>query len=112
VQIPKIRRIYLLFISAARFGVSGKTCTKFTAHNSGRRFRSFPSDGRRKAVFLVGRHDGQMYFLRSLLESRPYFSRIPDQSLIVGDAGKGGLHLQATRDSAGSYALIYFPLNG
>lgn len=53
----------------------------------------------------------QMYFLRSLLESRPYFSRIPDQSLIVGDAGKGGLHLQATRDSNGTYALIYFPLN-
>src|SRR5207344_336480 len=51
----------------------------------------------------------QMYFLRSLLESRPYFSRIPDQSLIVGDAGKGGLHLQATRNSNGTYALIYFP---
>lgn len=53
----------------------------------------------------------QMYFLRSLLESRPYFSRIPDQSIIVGDAGKGGLHIQATRDSAGTYAFIYFPLN-
>lgn len=53
----------------------------------------------------------QMYFLRSLLESRQYFSRIPDQSLIVGEAGKGGLHVQATRDAEGTYALIYFPLN-
>lgn len=53
----------------------------------------------------------QMVFLRRLVESRPFFDRVPDQSLIVGDAGKGGLHLQAMRDRAGTYALIYFPLN-
>ena len=53
----------------------------------------------------------QMRFLRQLIESRPFFSRIPDQSLIVGDAGKGGLHLQATRDQKGSYAFVYFPQN-
>lgn len=49
--------------------------------------------------------------LRSLVESRPYFTRIPDQSLIVGDAGKGGNHLQAARDRDGSYAFVYFPTN-
>jgi hypothetical protein len=53
----------------------------------------------------------QMIFLRQLIESRPFFTRIPDQSLIVGDAGKGGFHLQATRDREGTYALVYFPLN-
>lgn len=53
----------------------------------------------------------QMIFLRELMESRPYFSRIPDQSLIAGDAGKGALHIQATRDADGSYAFVYFPLN-
>jgi hypothetical protein len=53
----------------------------------------------------------QMGFLRQLMESRPFFSRIPDQSLIVGDAGKGGLHLQATRDREGTYAFVYFPMN-
>jgi len=53
----------------------------------------------------------QMLFLRQLIESRPFFSRIPDQSLIVGDAGKGGFHLQAARDRQGTYALVYFPLN-
>ena len=53
----------------------------------------------------------QMIFLRQLIESRPVIQRIPDQSLIVGDAGKGGLHLQATRDRAGSYAFVYFPMN-
>jgi hypothetical protein len=53
----------------------------------------------------------QVGFLRLLMESRPYFSRIPDQTLIQGDAGEGGLHLQATRDREGSYAFIYFPAN-
>jgi hypothetical protein len=53
----------------------------------------------------------QMGFLRQLMESRPFFSRVPDQSLIVGDPGKGGFHLQATRDREGTYAFIYFPMN-
>lgn len=53
----------------------------------------------------------QMVFLRDLIESRPFFARIPDQSLIAGDAGQGGLHLQATRDRDGTYALVYFPMN-
>jgi hypothetical protein len=53
----------------------------------------------------------QMIFLRQLMESRPFFSRVPDQSLIVGDAGKGGQHLQATRDRDGTYAFVYFPMN-
>jgi hypothetical protein len=52
----------------------------------------------------------QMQFVRLLLESRPFFSRIPDQELIAGDPGHGGLHLQATRDADGSWAFIYFPM--
>ncbi len=51
----------------------------------------------------------QMQYLRALVESRPFFSRIPDQSLIVGDAGKGGEHMQAARDRDGSYAFVYLP---
>jgi len=53
----------------------------------------------------------QMQYLRALIESRPYFTRSPDQTLIVGDAGRGGQHLQATRGSDGSYAFVYFPAN-
>jgi hypothetical protein len=52
----------------------------------------------------------QVGFLRQLMLSRPYFRRIPDQSLIVGDPGQGGLHLQAARDREGTYAFVYFPL--
>jgi hypothetical protein len=53
----------------------------------------------------------QMIFLRELMESRPFFTRVPDQSLIVGDPGNGGMHMQATRDAGGSYAFIYFPMD-
>ena len=52
-----------------------------------------------------------MKFLRELMESRPYFNRIRDESLIVGDAGKGALHIEAARDTEGSYAFVYFPIN-
>jgi len=53
----------------------------------------------------------QVQFLRALVESRPFFSRIPDQTLIAGDAGHGGLHMQATRDTGGTYAFVYIPAN-
>ncbi len=51
----------------------------------------------------------QMRHARHLIESRPYLQRIPDQSLIVGDPGGGGDHVQASRGSDGSYAFIYIP---
>jgi hypothetical protein len=51
----------------------------------------------------------QVGFVRSLMLSRPYFSRIPDQSLIVGSEGQGRDHIAATRDRHGSYAFIYLP---
>ena len=46
----------------------------------------------------------QMKHLRKLIESRPYFSRVPDQSLIV-NALEGADHVGATRGDG--YALIY-----
>jgi Protein of unknown function (DUF4038)/Putative collagen-binding domain of a collagenase len=51
----------------------------------------------------------QMPFLRYLIESRPFFSRIPAQDMIVGQPTEGGRHMQATRDRTGTYALIYVP---
>ena len=51
----------------------------------------------------------QVGFLRALIESRPFFRRIPDPSLIASDAGEGGQHLVGTRDREGSYAFVYFP---
>ena len=70
---------------------------------------NFPNHDWTQALYRPG--GAGMIFLRKLIESRPFFTRIPDQSLILGDAGKGGLHMQATRDREGSYAYVYFPLN-
>ena len=51
----------------------------------------------------------QMQYAKKLLLSRPYFSRIPDQSLIVGLQGEGEHHVSATRAQDGSYAMVYLP---
>lgn len=53
----------------------------------------------------------QVVFLRRLIESRPFFSRIPDQGILASGAGTGGEHAQGTRDRDGRYLLVYFPLN-
>jgi hypothetical protein len=48
-----------------------------------------------------------MMHVRDLIESRPFLTRVPDQSLIAGDAGDGPEHIQATRGE--DYAFIYLP---
>lgn len=59
---------------------------------------------------------GQMMFGRLLMESRPYFSRIPDNSVIVAETvttsvpGAGAYRFVATRDQAGTYAMVYVPV--
>lgn len=58
----------------------------------------------------------QMQFGRRLLESRPFLSRVPDDSIIVTDRvatsvpGAGRYRFAATRDESGSYALVYAPV--
>jgi len=59
----------------------------------------------REAIDLPGA--SQMQYVRNLVESRPMLVRIPDQSIIAGDAMKTGERIQATRGSDGSYAFIY-----
>ncbi|MCX8130568.1 MAG: glycoside hydrolase family 140 protein [Clostridia bacterium] len=48
----------------------------------------------------------QMRYVKTLIESRPFLERIPDQSLVV-DEYEGADHLAATRGV--SYAFIYSP---
>ncbi len=49
----------------------------------------------------------QMQYARALVESRPVLVRIPDQSLLASEPGRGSDHMQATRAEDGSYAFIY-----
>lgn len=51
----------------------------------------------------------QVQFLRNLIESRPFLSRIPDQHLLVTPAGAASSAICATRDGNGAYALVYLP---
>ena len=49
----------------------------------------------------------QMQHLRRLIESRPFLTRVPDQTIVTSDPGAGSTRVQATRDSDGSYAFVY-----
>lgn len=60
-----------------------------------------------EALSLPG--SSQVQHARALLLSRPFLTRVPDQSLIVSDVGSGTHHVRATRDAEGSYALVYVP---
>jgi hypothetical protein len=58
----------------------------------------------------------QMQIGRRLIESRPFLTRIPDDSLIVPDGvetsvpGAGRYRFKATRDREGTYAMVYAPV--
>jgi len=66
-----------------------------------------------------GRHDwrtaidaegaAQMKHLRRLIESGPYFDRMPDPSLVVPPNATGPDYVAACRASDARYALAYFP---
>lgn len=58
----------------------------------------------------------QMQHAKNLLLSRPYLTRVPDDTLIVADRvptsmpGAGRYRFVATRDVGGSYAMVYAPV--
>ena len=58
----------------------------------------------------------QMQFGRQLIESRPFLSRVPDDSVIVPHdistsvPGAGSYRFVATRDTDGTYAMVYVPV--
>jgi hypothetical protein len=52
---------------------------------------------------------GHMLYVRRLMESRPMYNRIPDQSLLVDPTDDLTEHVQATRAADGTYAFIYIP---
>lgn len=58
----------------------------------------------------------QMQHARALLESRPFLTRVPDDSVIAADIvptsvpGAGRYRFTATHDESGSYAMVYAPV--
>lgn len=51
----------------------------------------------------------QVKHLKNLMLSRPVLTRIPDQSMVKSRQKEDNNYVIATRDSEGSYAMIYFP---
>jgi len=49
----------------------------------------------------------QMIYLKKLMLSKPYFDRVPDQSLIAGDQGKQYNYVVATRGKNYAFAYTY-----
>jgi len=58
----------------------------------------------------------QMQYGRALIESRPFLTRMPDPTVIVTDRvptsvpGEGRYRFVATRDTDGTYAMVYAPV--
>jgi hypothetical protein len=52
---------------------------------------------------------GEMQYLKALMLSRPFISRIPDQSMIKNPGKDYRDLVVATRDEEGTYAMIYLP---
>ena len=59
---------------------------------------------------------GQMIYGRMLLESRPFLTRIPDNSIVKNSSvvssvpGAGAYSFVATRDTDGTYLMVYVPV--
>jgi len=81
--------------------------------DEGRRPINFPLMPWHEAINAPGA--GQMQYGKKLIESRPFLTRIPDMSVIVNESvttsipGAGRYRFSATRDTEGTYAMIYVP---
>jgi hypothetical protein len=60
-----------------------------------------------EAIHLPGA--GQMQYARALIESGPYFDRMPDPSLVEPPNTTGPDYVAACRAPDARYALVYFP---
>jgi hypothetical protein len=83
--------------------------------------RSFIAWMRKGETFKYGAHipwyesldapgANQIRHLRNLMESNSLIDHVPDASLLADAGPRGKGHLQATRASDGSAALVYSPL--
>ncbi|SFV27007.1 glycoside hydrolase family 140 protein [Thermoflavifilum thermophilum] len=51
----------------------------------------------------------QAALVKKLMLSRPFLTRIPAQDVLVSDSYSGADHIVATRDTNGSYLMVYSP---
>jgi len=101
-----IRRIMYWNVFAGAFGQSYGSHNVWQMYTLDKEGINGPLRPWPEALDLPMAH--QMKHLKNLLLSRPFLSRIPDQSMI-GTQEENNDYVSATRDQNGSYALFYFP---
>lgn len=107
-SIPEdIRRIMYWNVFAGACGQSYGCHAVWQMFEEGREGINLPLRPWRVALDLPMAN--QVQHLKNLMLSRPYLSRIPDQSMVLNAQEEGNNYIIATRDSEGSYAMIYFP---
>lgn len=102
-----IRRIIYWNVFAGAFGQSYGCHDVWQMYKLGREGINQPLRPWKEALDLPMAN--QVKHLKNLMVSRPFLTRIPDQSMIVSEQEENNDYVSATRDSKGTYAMIYFP---
>ncbi|HYE30985.1 MAG TPA: glycoside hydrolase family 140 protein [Methylomirabilota bacterium] len=100
-----VRRFLYLNLFSGAFGHTYGNHSVWQMHAPGRKGVNGPLSFWYEAIERQGAV--QMRYGKDLVLSRPFMTRIPDQTLIVSDPGSGAKRIQATRDSERTYAMIY-----
>ncbi len=109
-----VRRALYWDLFAGAFGHTYGHHSVWSFHQEGRAPVNFPLMNWRQAIEQPGAR--QMRHARALIESRPFLTRIPDDSVLVPGSpesavpGTGWLRFSATRGSDGAYAFVYVPV--
>lgn len=110
-SIPEdIRRIMYWNVFAGAFGQSYGCHAVWQMYLPGREPINQPLRPWPEALDLPMANQAQ--HLKNLMLSRPFFSRIPDQSMVVGEQADDNTYVAATRDAEGTCAMFYFPQGG
>ncbi len=108
----QIRRNAYWAIFAGAHGHAYGTHPVWQMYDVGRKSEWFAQSPWHQNLDLPG--VSQLPFLKRLMLSRPFLTRIPDQSVIASDIPQGLARLQATRDGVAgaqdaTYLMVYFP---
>jgi hypothetical protein len=102
-----VRKLAYWQVFAGAFGHTYGCHPVWQMYAAGREPVNAPQRTWKEALDLPGA--AQMGYVRKLILSRPFLTRIPDQSLISGDNPQDSSYCSATRDQDGSYAFVYTP---
>lgn len=114
-----IRTTSYFSVFAGAFGVT-YGCNNIWQMNTGQRQIAAARRTWKESLDLPGAY--QMRYLKNLIESRPYLTRIPDQSLIIHNNNSmlprhtGSKYVGATRDGTigkdgATYIMVYLPVS-